>query len=447
MKAASKEVLKREFLGHPVGLFILFLTEMWERFSFYGMRALLVLFLVDNVRGGLGWTKENALQLYGVYTMAVYIFSIIGGALADKWMGKKLAVLYGAFLACVGHFLLALQHEGLFMLGLCFIAGGTSLLKPNISALVGSLYPIGDKRRDGGFTIFYMGVNIGAVLAGLIIGGIGQNYGWHYGFGVAGIGMLLGIGILVIGKKYLADVGNVVKKSIVSRTNQNIKKSIIAQLTKKEKDRLLALVISFIAIISFFVAFEQAGGLMNLYTEQYTDRYVFGKEIPASVFQSLNPFFVILLGPVVAIIWNYLTKRNHNISTFYKLGIGNIIVGIGFLFMIGAAMQLKRLDVTHSSLYWIIGAYLFHTIGELCISPVSLSFVSKLAPERMGASIMGIYFAVVGLGNYFAAWLGKQSAQMGDLSVFQVIFWTSVTVGFLFVVLSKRLAELSHNAE
>ncbi len=435
------------FLGHPVGLFILFLTEMWERFSFYGMRALLVLFLVDNVRGGLGWTNAEALQLYGIYTMGGYVLSIIGGASADKWLGQKLAVLMGAFCACIGHFLLALQHQICFMLGLCFIAAGTGLLKPNISALVGSLYPAGDKRRDGGFTIFYMGVNLGAVLAGLVIGSIGENYGWHYGFGLAGIGMLLGISILLLGKKYLAGIGDPVKRRTTSHATDGRKKSILAHLTKEEKDRFLALIISFIAIISFSVAFEQAGGLMNLYTEQYTDRHLFGKEIPASAFQSLNPLFVILLGPLVALIWNRLAKAFKHISTFYKLGIGNIIIGIGLLCMVGAAMELTRPDVTQSSLHWIIGAYLLHTIGELCISPVSLSFVTKLAPERIGASIMGIYFAVVGLGNYFAACLGKQSAHMGYLSVFKLIFWTSVSVGCLFLVFSRKLAKLSHNAE
>jgi POT family proton-dependent oligopeptide transporter len=332
------------------------------------------------------------------------------------------------------------------MLGLFFIAAGTGLLKPNISALVGSLYPAGDKRRDGGFTIFYMGVNLGAVLAGLVIGTIGESYGWHYGFGLAGIGMLLGISILLLGKQYLVGVGDPIKvrSSAHATKGQKLGRS---HLSKEEKDRFIALIVSFIAIISFFVAFEQAGGLMNLYTEQYTDRYVFGKEIPASAFQSLNPFFVILLGPVVAIFWNYLNKKCSHISTFFKLGIGNIIIGVGFLCMVGAALQLQQPGVTQSSLHWIVSAYLFHTIGELCISPVSLSFVTKLAPERIGSSIMGIYFAVVGLGNYFAAWLGKQSAHMGDLSVFQLIFWTSVTIGCLFILCSKRLSQLSHNAE
>jgi proton-dependent oligopeptide transporter, POT family len=439
----SKQVADSMLLGHPRGLFILFLTEMWERFSFYGMRALLVLFLVDRVRGGFGWTEAEALHLYGIYTMSVYVLGFIGGVVADKWIGQKSGVLWGGILACIGHFLLAAQNEMLFMVGLFLIASGTGLLKPNISSLVGGLYAAGDKRRDGGFTIFYMGINIGALLSGLIIGGIGQVYGWHYGFGLAGVGMLLGIFIFLSGQKYLISVDASSEASVSPKKSHTTKQTF----TKEEKDRLWALVVSFIAIFSFFVAFEQAGGLMNLYTEKYTDRHIFGWEAPASMFQSVNPFFIIILGPIVALIWNWLAKRFNNISAFYKLGMGNIVVGVGFLFMVGAAMQLQIPGVTKSSLHWLINAYLFHTIGELCLSPVSLSFVTKLAPQRISASIMGIYFAMIGFSQYLAAWIGQQSANWGDLAVFQFIFWMTVAVGLPFLIFNKKLIRLIHGAE
>jgi POT family proton-dependent oligopeptide transporter len=441
----SKQFADSMLLGHPRGLFILFLTEMWERFSFYGMRALLVLFLVDHVRGGFGWTVANALQLYGIYTMSVYVLGFIGGVVADRWMGQKNAVLWGGILACIGHFLLAAQKELLFMIGLFLIASGTGLLKPNISSLVGGLYSAGDKRRDSGFTIFYMGINLGALLSGLVIGGIGQVYGWHYGFGLAGVGMLLGIFLFLGGQKYLANVATGPQASTVSSKAQ--KTNSKQPFTKEEKDRLLALIVSFIAIFSFFVAFEQAGGLMSLYTEKYTDRHIFGWEVPASMFQSVNSFFIIILGPIVSLIWNWLGKRFNHISAFYKLGIGNIVVGVGFLFMVGAAMQLQIPGVTKSSMHWLINAYLFHTIGELCLSPVSLSFVTKLAPQRVSASIMGMYFAMIGFSQYLAAWIGQQSVNWGELAVFQFIFWMTLAVGLPFLIFNKQLMKLVHGAE
>ncbi len=441
----SKQVADSMLLGHPRGLFILFLTEMWERFSYYGMRALLVLFLVDRVRGGLGWTEADALHLLGIYSMSAYVLGVVGGFVADKWIGQKSAVLWGGILACIGHFLLAAQNEKLFMVGLFLIASGTGLLKPNISALVGGLYAAGDKRRDGGFTIFYMGINLGGLLAGLIIGGIGELYGWHYGFGLAGVGMLLGIGVFLWGQKYLASVETSSEASVSSK---KIHKAPVKQpFTKEEKDRLWALVVSFIAVFSFFVAFEQAGGLMNLYTEKYTNRHIFGWEIPASMFQSVNPFFIIILGPIIALIWSWLSKRFNYISAFYKLGMGNIVVGVGFLFMVGAAMQLNVPGVTKSSMHWLINAYLFHTIGELCLSPISLSFVTKLAPKRISASMMGVYFTMPGFAQYVAAWIGRQSVSWGNLAVFQFIFWMTVAVGLPFLIFNKRLMKLIHGAE
>jgi POT family proton-dependent oligopeptide transporter len=432
------------FLGHPKGLAILFLTEMWERFSFYGMRALLVLFLVDKLRGGLGWSQASALDLYGFYTMSVYVLGIAGGYIADRWIGHKAAVLLGALLACAGHFLMATQHQTLFMLGLSFIAAGTGLLKPNISTLVGSLYAAGDLRRDAGFTLFYMGINVGALLSSLVVGYIGEVYGWHYGFGLAGVCMLFGIAIFLVGQQYLINI-NVPASNTIA--NEAARPALKQSFTEVEKDRIWALALSFITTFSFFVAFEQGGGLLNLYTEKYIDRTVFGWEIPTSMFQSLNPAFIILLTPVVAAIWSSLSKRYSTISSFYKLGAGNIMVGVGFLFMVGAALQLKIPGIERASLSWLVMAYFFHTIGELCLSPVSLSFVTKLAPERMSGSLMGAYFAAIGFSQYLAAWLGKKSETLGDLNLFQFIFWMTLCIGLPFIIFNRRLMKLTHGAE
>jgi len=290
-----------------------------------------------------------------------------------------------------------------------------------------------------------MGINIGAVLAPLVVGLVGQVYGWHYGFGLAGFGMLIGIGTFLLGQQHLGQVGaspRAIQQKQAARATEPQK-----PFTKEEKDRLLVLTLSFIAVVIFFAAFEQAGGLMNLYTEKYTNRYVLGWEIPTSMFQALNPAFIIILGPIVAIIWIQLAKRYPQISSIYKMGVGNIIIGVGFLFMIGAALQKQSSPAGQSSLHWLVNAYLFHTIGELCLSPVSLSFITKVAPQRISASMMGTYFAVVGLANYLAAWLGKQSVSLGDLTIFQLVAGITILIGLPFILFNRQLMRLTHGAE
>ncbi|GIW22964.1 MAG: hypothetical protein KatS3mg068_1971 [Candidatus Sericytochromatia bacterium] len=279
--------------GHPKGLFILFLTEMWERFSYYGMRAILVLFLVSNERGGLGWSKEDALSLYGWYTMLVYLMSIPGGILADKYLGQKKSVMLGGFMLCIGHLLMAYTELWAFYTALTLIILGVGCLKPNISTMVGGLYKEGDIKRDAGFVIFYMGINLGAFFSSLIVGYVGENIGWHYGFSLAGIGMLIGQLTFLYGQKYLTEVGNLIKKDDNKETQKET-------LTKIEKDRLFVLGISFIAVLIFWMSFEQAGGFMNIYTMEYTNRTILGWEVPASWFQSLNPLFIITLGGFVS---------------------------------------------------------------------------------------------------------------------------------------------------
>ncbi len=291
--ATTKPATQKQLFGHPVGLYILFFTEMWERFSYYGMRAILVLYLVAQTtedNAGLGWSNGEALALYGWYTMLVYVASIPGGWIADKFLGQKKSVLYGGILLVIGHSVLAIEQMWAFYSGLGFIIAGVGMLKPNISTMVGGLYKQGDIRRDKGFTIFYIGINVGAFLSSLIVGTVGEVYGWHYGFGLAGIGMALGLLQYVYGQKYLKHVGNFLGTS----ENKIEKEAMDKPLTKIEKDRVVVLFISFILVIIFWGAFEQAGGLMNLYASDKTNRILsfslpfIGNEVPASWFQSLN---------------------------------------------------------------------------------------------------------------------------------------------------------------
>ncbi|MCB0395769.1 MAG: peptide MFS transporter [Flavobacteriales bacterium] len=390
-------------LGHPKGLFILFFTEMWERFSYYGMRAILVLYIVSSPTGanpGLGWTNAESLSLYGWYTMLVYVMSIPGGILADRLLGQKKAVMVGGLLLCAGHGILAITSLWAFYTGLALIILGVGALKPNISTMVGGLYPAGDIRRDKGFTIFYIGINIGAFLSSLIVGYVGEKIGWHYGFGLAGIGMLLGQVVYMWGQKYLTTVGNYIPTAKVEGTNKSV------PLTKIEKDRMIVMLLSFLIIIVFWGAFEQAGGLMNLYAKEKINRVILGWEIPASVFQSVNAFFIITCGTAVAAFWAGRRLKNKEESAIFKMALGTMIMGSGFFLMTAASMDAAE-PYSKAGLYWLIGAYFLHTIGELCASPVALSFITKLAPVKYASIMMGVYFAATGLGNKLAGSLGE----------------------------------------
>ena len=304
---AATAIKQKELFGHPVGLYVLFFTEMWERFSYYGMRAILVLYLVANAKGenaGLGWANGDALSLYGTYTMLVYVMSIPGGWIADKFLGQKKAVLYGGILLVAGHSILAVEEMWAFYTGLGLIIAGVGMLKPNISTMVGGLYKQGDIRRDKGFTIFYIGINVGAFLSSLIVGYVGEVYGWHYGFGLAGIGMALGLIQYVAGQKHLKYVGNYLGAS----ENKEEKEAMKKPLTKTEKDRVVVLFVSFLLVIVFWGAFEQAGGLMNIYASEKTNRMLMNWEVTASWFQALNAMFIIFLGTSIAVALSYITK-------------------------------------------------------------------------------------------------------------------------------------------
>ena len=444
MTAATKNPAQKELFGHPVGLFILFFTEMWERFSYYGMRAILVLYLVQattDANPGLGWSNGEALALYGWYTMLVYVASIPGGWIADKLIGQKKSVLYGGILLVAGHSILAVEQLWAFYSGLALIVAGVGMLKPNISTMVGGLYRQGDIRRDKGFTIFYIGINVGAFLSSLIVGYVGEVHGWHYGFGLAGIGMALGLIQYLLGQKYLKHVGNFLGSSEDPIDKEAMKKP----LTKIEKDRVVVLFISFLLVIVFWGAFEQAGGLMNIYAKEKTNRMLMGWEIPASWFQSLNAMFIIFLGTSVAGYWAKKKLKGKVATSLYKMILGLIIMGTGFFFMSAASAQFENQG--SSAMYWLVLAYLFHTVGELCISPVALSYITKLAPLKYGSLMMGIYFAMTGFGNKLAGLLGESAEGLGEFTVFTGIAVFCVIFGLLVMLFRKKLEKLTHGAE
>jgi proton-dependent oligopeptide transporter, POT family len=444
MSTTMKQPHEKEIFGHPAGLYVLFFTEMWERFSYYGMRAILVLYLVaETTQGnaGLGWSNGEALALYGWYTMLVYVASIPGGWIADKFLGQKKSVLYGGVLLVAGHSILAVEELWAFYSGLGLIILGVGLLKPNISTMVGGLYKQGDIRRDKGFTIFYIGINLGAFLSSLIVGYVGEVHGWHYGFGLAGIGMTLGLVQYLLGQKYLKNVGNFYGDSENMEDLETMKKP----LSKIEKDRVIVLFISFLLVIVFWGAFEQAGGLMNIYAKENTNRMLMGWEVPASWFQSLNAMFIIFLGTSVALYWANRKLKGKVSTSLFKMIIGLIIMGTGFFFMSAAASEFNTTGA--SAMYWLVLAYLFHTIGELCISPVALSYITKLAPVKYASLMMGVYFAMTGFGNKLAGLLGESAEGLGELTVFTGIAIFCVMFGFLVMVFRKKLEVLTHNAE
>ncbi|MBN1466648.1 peptide MFS transporter [candidate division KSB1 bacterium] len=414
---------------------------MWERFSFYGMRAILVLYLTRETTAanpGLGWSNARALALYGWYTMLVYAMSIPGGILADRLLGQKKTVFLGGLFIVAGQFSLAASSAGAFYAGLVLLILGVGCLKPNISTMVGGLYRANDARRDAGFTIFYIGINLGAFSAPLLVGYVGEKISWHLGFALAGIGMLLGQLVYLWGQRFLKDVGNFIR---MQKTDAGEQKP----LTKIEQDRILVLLISFIIVVIFWAGYEQAGGLMNLYTDQKIDRVVLGYEIPASVFQSLPALFVVLFGALVAAFWTRRQRRGKEVSALFKMAIGIMIMGSGFLMMSAAALQAD--SGAKAMLIWLFFAYLLQVLGELSLSPVALSFITKLAPARSASIMMGIYFAATGLGNKLAGLLGELATRAGEFEVFTLIFLFCLLIGLVLLVFFKKLSALTHGAE
>ena len=456
---------------HPKGLYTLFFTEMWERFSYYGMRALLVLFMTRAIdKGGLGFEVGKSTLIYGYYTMAVYMLSVFGGFVADKIIGARQSVLVGGIIIASGHFTMAINSTNTFYAGLVLVAVGTGLLKPNISTMVGSLYSASDERRDAGFSIFYMGINIGAFAAPLLTGFLAQhqwfkdwltnrgfdpNHSWHWALALAGIGMTVGLITYVRNMRRIAHIGAAPELT----TNQRIRNlflsfvgvaalgglvwisskfptvvgvlgvvitaSVIYYAIKggQEGRQVAAIFVLFAVSIVFFAVFEQAGSSINLFARDFTDTTLFGFTFPSSWFQAANPVFVILLAPLFAWLWTHLGP--HQPSSPMKFFFGLVFVGLSFVLMVPAAKLATEGLV---SPLWLLGLFFLQTIGELCLSPVGLSTVTKLAPAKLVGVMMGGWFLATSMGNFLSGYLartfGEGSAE-GSLSVFfkdQAIF-------------------------
>lgn len=516
--------------GHPVGLFILFFTEMWERFSYYGMRALLVLYLVEEISSenpGLGWNSDEAGDLYGWYTMLVYITPILGGIIADKILGFRKAITTGAILMSLGHFALAFEPMPAFYLGLGLLIVGNGFFKPNISSIVGQLYPEGSEKKDSGYTIFYQGINVGAFLGSILCGYLAETMGWHYGFGLAGVFMVIGMiqfqlsqkmfGTIGLPPKIKAneDLGNV-------EGNQDILDSIeetkTTGLTKVERQRLIVVgVLAFFSIF-FWAAFEQAGSSMNIFASEYTDRtlegdgmlfkvissiisllpvgiltwlflgtasklgkdyapamafmglsvlillgitgymiydqfQVSGGEVPATWFQSLNALFIFTLAPLFSFIWQRLAKTKMNPNGPQKFAIGLVLLGLGFIPMVaGSSGIIAGADsVEKVSMIFLVLAYLLHTMGELSLSPVGLSYVSKLSPVRLVGIMFGIWFFASAMGNKlagsFSGYMEKIAEESTMSDFFQILVYIPIGAGLVLFLLSFPLKKLMHGVK
>jgi POT family proton-dependent oligopeptide transporter len=478
------------FFGHPRGLSTLFFTEMWERFSYYGMRALLILFMTAPVTaGGLGFDTGVAGAVYGLYTSMVYMTSLPGGWIADRLIGPRRAVLYGGIFIACGHFSMAFPSMATFYLGLTLIVIGTGLLKGNVSVIVGQLYGPTDQRRDAGFSIFYMGINLGAFIAPLVCGYLGQRVNWHVGFTTAGIGMVFGLIQYVAGAKYLGEAGlhpapaaspgaaerlrtrtqlvgglllvatvliiaglytgaiPITAKQIADAAGYVLLILVVVffgwlffggDWTPSERRRLFAIGALFVASAIFWSEFEQAGSTLNLFGDRATRTEVLGWSFPSSYFQSLQPLFIITFAPVFAWIWMRLGRNEP--SSPAKFGVGLVLVGAGFgLLVLAASLAANGVKVAP---YWLVVTYLLHTFGELAISPVGLSATTKLAPARVGGLMMGLWFLGISVGNFIGGRLASLYGSMPLPTLFGAIAAVGVAAGVAMFALTPSIKRL-----
>lgn len=458
--ATAKPTIPKK--GHPPGLYLLFLTEMWERFSYYGMRALLTLYLTKTaLEGGLGIEEQNATLIYGYFTGFVYLTPIIGGWLADTYLGQRRAILIGGVLMMFGQFSLAATPQlGVWStwFGLLLIIIGNGFFKPNISTIVGDLYEQGDPRRDSAFTIFYMGINLGALIAPLLCGYFAEDlfaekgadgtilkYAFQYGFLAAGIGMLLGqIMFNLLAQKYLGDLG---KYPSASLKEKDAKGGDIPEkvMTKEEKDRIAVILTLTIFTIFFWAGFEQAGSSLTLYTDKFIDREIamFNWTIPTSWFQSVNPLFIVLLGIPIASFWSFLSSKNKDLSIPVKMALGMVLLGIGFFFMVGASKEYAATG-QKAALMWLIATYFFHTVGELCLSPIGLSMVTRLAPLRYASMLMGVWFLAPFVAQIAGGYIASYVEELGAFTIFLSIAGFSILAGVILFSISRKLVEMMH---
>ncbi len=388
-------------MSHPRGLSTLFFTEMWERFSFYGLKALLILFMTAAVtQGGLGFTDQRAGNVIGWYGFGVYASAIFGGLAADKVFGQYRSVLLGGIIIALGHFSMAVPTVPTFYLGLCLIVVGTGLLKPNASTMVGALYDPEDARRDAGFSIFYVGINVGAFVAPFVVGTLGQKVNWHVGFACAGVGMIIGLIQYVAGKPRLMPA-----LERLGQTDTHAARSSEPwwRFQRDEWGRVAAIAVLFVFSSIFWGAFEQASSSLNLFADRLTRNTAFGYNFPSTWYQALNSMFMIFgLAPLIGWLWIRLGPRQP--SSPVKFALGLFFVGLGFVLIVPAARMTQQGVLV--SPWWLIGLYFLHTIGELCLSPVGLSIVTKLAPARIVGAMMGMWFLSIAVGNKLAGMAG-----------------------------------------
>src|SRR5437660_236101 len=423
---------------HPRGLSTLFFTEMWERFSFYGLKALLILFMTAAAaQGGLGFSAERAGSVIGWYGFGVYASAILGGVLADRVFGQYRSVLLGGIIIAAGHFSMAFPTLATFYLGLCLIVVGTGLLKPNASTMVGALYDEDDARRDAGFSIFYVGINVGAFVAPLIVGTLGQNVNWHVGFACAGVGMTIGLIQYVVGKKRLTPA---LERLGQTETHAAPASEPWWRFTRDEWGRILAIAVLFVFSSIFWGAFEQAASSLNLFADRLTNNRAFGYGFPSTWYQSLNSMFMIFgLAPLLAWLWIRLGPRQP--SSPVKFALGLIFVGLGFALIIPAARIAQQQGVLVSP-WWLVGLYFLHTIGELCLSPVGLSIVTKLAPQRVVGSMMGVWFLSIATGNKLAGFAGGFFDRMPLPTLFGAVALTTFVAALVLLVMTPWIRKL-----
>jgi POT family proton-dependent oligopeptide transporter len=431
-------VAEKQWFGHPRGLATLFFTEMWERFSYYGMRALLFLYMVGSVtQPGLGFDKKLAGLIYGTYTMLVYFMGVPGGWIADRYLGHYRAVFIGGVIIACGHFCMAFPSIVTFFVGLALITLGTGLLKPNVSTMVGSLYARDDTRRDSGFSLFYMGINLGAFIAPLICTPLGQNINWHFGFAAAGVGMVCGLIQYVYGRKYLVPVSPATKSTIVASAEETRGPS--PTFTHEDWGRISAALILILFSFIFWAGFEQAGSSLSLFADQATRLTMFGRTYASGLFQSVEPAFVLIFSPVFAWVWLKLGTRNPSSPTKFTLGI--FFLSLSFLLIMPAA-KFYESSGQRVSPWWLIGLYFLQMLGELCLSPVGLSMVTKLSPPRVVGFMMGLWFFATGSGNFVAGWLAGLLQNKSFSEVFMIAFVTAAVVTLILAVLIPLIRRL-----
>jgi POT family proton-dependent oligopeptide transporter len=439
------------FFGHPRGLATLFFTEMWERFSYYGMRAFLILYMTaPAAAGGLGFADRDAASIYGTYTGTVWGSAILGGILADKWLGQYRSVLLGGIIIALGHFTLVFKPLPFFYAGLALIVIGTGLLKPNVSTLVGSLYDERDPRRDAGFSIFYMGINLGALFGPLIAGYLAQRVDWHIGFACAGVGMTLGLVQYVVGRSRLRAPSPARTGAQIAAASTRVAdgatdsaadaRSAFAGFTAIEWRRMSAIVIFFLVAILFWGAYEQAGSTLNLFADRYTRLDVFGFSFPSSWFQSVQPIFVITLAPIFAWIW--VRMGRHEPSVPAKLALGVLFMAISFLILVPAGAMAQSGAGVRVSPWWLVVSYGVSELGELCLYPVGLSAVTKLSPPRIVGLMMGVWLLSNAFGNKLAGWAAGFFSSMPLRDLFldvSLVLLVTAAIMFAFVKPIRRL--------